>query len=170
MTAVLTGLTFLASPALAVMSLSPFSNPSMELGQAMTNGRYTFIQQTDGNLVLYRDSTPLWASYKNGLRSVIQTDGNFVQYDAAGKAVWASNTASNDSANPRLELLENGQVQVRNAPPASFEWIKVIIPADTSIANKYPLKATDLGSKPSVPNIATPPSEYWYKLGEIVVK
>lgn len=152
----LAGITLIGSPAFAVDTLSPFSNPSMELGQALTNGRYTFIQQNDGNLVLYRDSTPLWATYKNGFRSVIQTDGNFVQYDAAGNAVWASNTTANDASNIRLELLSNGQVQVTNAPPSLFTWTKIIIPADTSVPPTTPSGPCGNGSNYNIYPVCIP--------------
>ncbi len=60
------------------------------------DGRYRFVMQQDGNLVLYGPSgRPLWASNTVGRganRAVMQADGNLVLYTSTGKPVWASNT------------------------------------------------------------------------------
>lgn len=64
------------------------------------SGKFTFILQTDGNLVLYRNLTTggqkaLWASntfQKPTQVCMMQTDGNLVLYDVDGNALWASNT------------------------------------------------------------------------------
>ncbi len=61
-----------------------------------SDGRFRWIYQTDGNLVLYMyDYYVLWAAnlwgYAPG-RLVMQTDGNLVVYDAAWQPVWATNT------------------------------------------------------------------------------
>jgi hypothetical protein len=63
------------------------------------NNTTTLIMQGDGNLVLYRNDghVPLWASSTAGepvIRAVMQADGNFVCYDAAGKAYWATGTST----------------------------------------------------------------------------
>ncbi|MEM7337249.1 MAG: hypothetical protein AAF467_01310 [Actinomycetota bacterium] len=53
------------------------------------------VLQGDQNLVLYRGSTPLWASNTVGSgasRAVMQGDGNFVLYTSDWRPVWASNT------------------------------------------------------------------------------
>src|SRR5260370_7290802 len=62
------------------------------------NGKVTLVMQGDGNLVLYIVDTgfALWSTNTSGTpvtHAILQTDGNFVCYDAAGKAYWASNTA-----------------------------------------------------------------------------
>ncbi|XP_074586921.1 uncharacterized protein LOC141842827 [Curcuma longa] len=65
-------------------------------GQSLTQGDYTFIMQSDCNLVLYDKGRAVWASKTNGrgpncvLR--LRTDGNLVVYDGSNKLVWASNT------------------------------------------------------------------------------
>lgn len=77
--------------------LSP--GQSLTPGQSLhsNNGRFEFILQRDGNLVLYRTSNgfPLWASGTNG-RDVrvcaMQTDGNLVIYSNGGRALWSSGT------------------------------------------------------------------------------
>jgi hypothetical protein len=61
------------------------------------NGTTRLIMQGDGNLVLYRQddgvalwSTGTWNTPAN--HAIMQTDGNFVVYDATGKAYWATGT------------------------------------------------------------------------------
>jgi hypothetical protein len=55
-----------------------------------------FTMQTDGNLVLYENGVPKWATGTNGKRSgpyylSMQTDGNLVIY-ASSSPIWVSNT------------------------------------------------------------------------------
>ncbi len=61
------------------------------------DGRYHFVYQGDGNLVLYDESwQPLWASHtENSVPGavVMQGDGNLVIYDGNGVAIWASRTS-----------------------------------------------------------------------------
>ncbi|XP_074565306.1 mannose-specific lectin-like [Curcuma longa] len=65
-------------------------------GQSLTQGDYTFIMQSDCNLVLYDKGRAVWASKTNGQgRNCVlrmQTDGNLVVYDGSNRPVWASNT------------------------------------------------------------------------------
>lgn len=78
------------------------------------NGRFTLIQQKDGNLVLYnQDNRPLWASGKNGKmikNCIMQKDGNLVQYSKYNIAEWASNT--NGNAGAYLELQDDGNLVI----------------------------------------------------------
>src|SRR5688572_7643366 len=65
------------------------------------NGRAILVYQQDGNLVLYFDSQPLWDSRTAGVspgQAIMQGDGNFVVYDAAGAPAWASGTEGNGGA------------------------------------------------------------------------
>jgi hypothetical protein len=82
------------------------------------NGRYTFVFQGDGNLVLYKNylnhpRKPLWASGTNG-RSVevcvMQGDGNLVLYDPDAHPVWASNTPGH--AGSRLVMQDDGNAVI----------------------------------------------------------
>ena len=62
-----------------------------------SDNRHCYIElQTDGNLVLYRESDrfAFWASGTHGdIPNVqFQSDGNLVMYDKGGSAVWSSNT------------------------------------------------------------------------------
>jgi len=137
------------------------------------NRAYRLTQQADGNLVLYNNNTAIWATYKNGTHSIMQKDGNFVQYNGS-TPVWSSQSAQlpteQDYNNYALTLDDDGFLIVQGSMtrpnPVSIDVRKV----DDGSPKKYPLKVTDLGAKPSIPSIAAPPPEYWYKLGQIVIK
>lgn len=67
-------------------------------GEQASRGPCYFMQQADGNLVLYdRDNLPLWESEgysqggRNPFRLDMQSDGNLVTYDP-DRAIWASDT------------------------------------------------------------------------------
>jgi hypothetical protein len=67
------------------------------------NGLFHLILQGDGNLVLYRThfGKPLWASNTDGSpadRIMMQADGNFVSYSAAGNYIWDTGTNGNPGA------------------------------------------------------------------------
>jgi hypothetical protein len=72
-------------------------NPNQALFSA--NKRWELIYQSDGNLVLYDVSTSVpkarWNSHTYGAsagHSVMQSDGNFVVYNAENRPVWDSHT------------------------------------------------------------------------------
>lgn len=59
------------------------------------NGRYRLTQQTDGNLVLYKDTgKALWSTHRfgHGYATTMQSDGNLVTYAPGHHAVWSSRT------------------------------------------------------------------------------
>jgi hypothetical protein len=63
-------------------------------GVRSCSGRYLFIHQGDGNVVMYEGSRPIWASGTSGRATtalIMQGDGNLVLYDG-GHPVWASGT------------------------------------------------------------------------------
>lgn len=66
------------------------------------DGRYRFVMQRDGNLVLYGPSgRALWASNTRGRGSHhvrMQRDGNLVIYDAADRPLWQSDTDGHPNA------------------------------------------------------------------------
>jgi hypothetical protein len=85
-------LTVSRQPSDAIMNPGDFLLPGQSRQSA--DGRFRLVYQVDGNLVLYQESNPLWATATFGTTPgfvAMQTDGNFVVYDSAG-AVWASNT------------------------------------------------------------------------------
>lgn len=75
--------------------------------------------QSDGNLVLYKKvygalAQALWASgtaFGTGHSAIFQEDGNFVVYDAKGKAKWASDTQPMGN---RLIIQEDGNLVIYN--------------------------------------------------------
>ena len=92
-------------------------------GQGITSasGRFSFVYQTDGNLVLYGPAGALWASNTNGQPvgvTIMQGDGNLVIYGPGGTVVWASNTDGNPGA--RLVAQDDGNVVIyrTDATPA----------------------------------------------------
>jgi len=79
--------------------------------------RFFLVQQTDGNLVLYRGSlfgekTALWGTMtlSAGAFSQLQTDGNLVVYSTSHKPLWASGTSHHAGA--FLEVQNDGNVVV----------------------------------------------------------
>ncbi|QTR03627.1 S8 family serine peptidase [Saccharothrix algeriensis] len=73
----------------------------LTVGQSRTslNGKYFLVLQPDGNLVLYvkAEGRPLWSTGTWGsdvTRAVLEPNGNFVLYSAAGVARWSTNTAN----------------------------------------------------------------------------
>ena len=68
--------------------------------------RFSFVMQTDGNLVLYEFSAPRWRSGTEGhpgARLEVQQDGNLVIYAVDGGVLWASQTAGRVGAELRLQ-------------------------------------------------------------------
>jgi len=89
------------------------SNGSWSAGTSTRVGAWTLSMQTDGNLVLYENSTARWASntYLSGAnRMAMQSDGNLVLYDSAGVAKWASGT--DGYRNTYLSLSSDGNVSI----------------------------------------------------------
>ena len=94
-----------------------------ESNQGITspNGRYNFIYQTDGNLVLYGKLGALWASgtYGRGVaRAVMQGDGNLVVYNGSNQPLWASGTFGNPGAT--LAVQDDGNVVIYRADHAAI--------------------------------------------------
>ena len=79
-----------------------------------SSGRYRFIYQTDGNLVLYGDGyRALWNSGTNGKpgnRVIMQTDGNLVIYTDNDVPLWHTHTSGNPGAH--LIVQDDGNVVV----------------------------------------------------------
>ena len=95
-------------------------NPDQAITSA--NGRYRFIYQSDGNLVLYDGGTPLWASGTNGKPvgvCIMQGDGNLVIYGRAQQYVW--DTATNGNPGSRLVVQDDGNVVIYR-PDGSAAW------------------------------------------------
>jgi hypothetical protein len=83
------------------------------LGVRSLNGGYTLLQQTDGNLVLYKAKTPIWSTETSGhpgAYAVMQTDGNLVVYTKDKKALWQSNTSRHSGA--ELAVQDDGNLVI----------------------------------------------------------
>ncbi len=84
------------------------SGQQLQSGDFMRSSdrRYELRMQSDGNLVLVLDGSPIWNAGTGGnpgSRAVMQTDGNFVVYSAGGQALWHTRTTGNSSAYASLQ-------------------------------------------------------------------
>ena len=87
----------------------------LSAGESVTScdGRFDFVMQTDGNLVLYMGPTALWSSGTNGTDgevAIMQGDGNFVVYGSHSDPLWASNTGGHPGSS--LAVQDDGNVVV----------------------------------------------------------
>lgn len=94
---------------------SPVLNSGEQLarGQQLVSadGRYRFILQTDGNLVLYGPTGVVWALDRFDItKLVMQADGNLVAYRSDNTAAWSSGTRF--SGTHVLDLGNNGNLRV----------------------------------------------------------
>ncbi|EIE25680.1 hypothetical protein COCSUDRAFT_60694 [Coccomyxa subellipsoidea C-169] len=95
----------------------------LRVGQCMASpdGRSRFAFQEDGNLVVYKDGTVVWATNTSHARPkptrlTLQEDGNLVLYGAEGRfAGWASNTDGKGDRQTRLVLQNGGTLILRNS-------------------------------------------------------
>lgn len=72
-----------------------------------SSARYMLVYQRDGNLVMYPAAGAIWSTNtagKSAGKAVMQTDGNFVLYDANNKPYWATNTNGQGKPEYRLSL------------------------------------------------------------------
>lgn len=78
------------------------------------NGRYTLVMQSDGNMVIYKLGSAIWASdtFRSGAnRAFMQDDGNFVVY-ANEVPKWASQTPN--SGGEKLVMQDDGNLVIYN--------------------------------------------------------
>lgn len=75
------------------------------------SGANRFVNQGDGNLVLYSSTAPVWASNTPGGASnlVLQSDGNLVHY-RSGTPVWSSGTMTFNQINVVNDSISTNQV------------------------------------------------------------
>lgn len=73
--------------------------------------------QGDGNLVIYHDGKPVWASQTTGTEPgyvEMQHDGNFVMYDGDGNPIRHTNTAGHPGA--MIQLQDDGNFVMYEDP------------------------------------------------------
>ena len=80
-------------------------------------GRAHMHYQGDGNLVIYHDGKPVWASQTAGTEPgyvEMQHDGNFVMYDGDGNPIRHTNTAGHPGA--MIQLQDDGNFVMYEDP------------------------------------------------------
>jgi hypothetical protein len=85
------------------------------------NRKYKLVLQTDSNLVLYSNSTPIWASNtvgRNVSSLALQPDGNLVLYDKGGYVVWHTNTWMGSTS--KLAIQPDGNLVLYNRAQATW--------------------------------------------------
>jgi hypothetical protein len=104
---------------------SMVANQALGINQGISScdGRFTLIQQGDGNLVLYQiGSKALWSTQTNGKpgdTTVMQEDGNLVIYGASG-AIWSSGSYNHPGA--WLSLDDHGALIVFDVKGQPIWW------------------------------------------------
>lgn len=84
-----------------------------------TDGRFTLLMQTDGNLVEYANGVAMWSSNtNNGSQAVMQSDGNLVMYSNSSCPVWQSATGGGSSV---LTVQNDGNIVVYNNTRAVWQ-------------------------------------------------
>lgn len=133
--------TILTLVALLLGSANAYSKDALQVGERLNtneslsslDGRYRFILQGDGNLVLRNAAgAALWASATNGkggVRLNMQGDGNLVLYTSAGSAVWSTKT--NGTAATRAVLQDDGNF-VLYTTTSNAVWATHTVQSDTN--------------------------------------
>ena len=93
-------------------------NTALAVNEAVSScdGRYSFVMQGDGNLVLYGPSGAVWHAGTHGnpgATAAFQGDGNLVVYSMWGTALWHAQTHGNPGAT--LTVQNDGHIVIRRA-------------------------------------------------------
>ncbi|MFD0009212.1 hypothetical protein ACFVJ4_43755 [Streptomyces sp. NPDC127178] len=86
-----------------VTSTTIASGATLRAGWATVANLTRLVMQGDGNLVMYRlrDGAAIWSTHTSGhpgAYAKMQTDGNFVVYDADNRTLWSTRTNGNPNA------------------------------------------------------------------------
>jgi hypothetical protein len=90
------------------------TNQQLSSGQSLTstNGSHRLVLQSDGNLVIYKNTgEAIWDTKTNGKggnRFILQGDGNLVLRNSSGSAIWASGT--NGKGGTKLVMQDDGNL------------------------------------------------------------
>jgi hypothetical protein len=101
----------MSQPSAGAMTATQGLNAGHEVRS--TDGRFTLVEQTDGNIVLYGPGgSVLWSAYTSGTGNylIMQSDGNLVQYSACGQALWNSGTWTHAGA--QLAIQNDGNLVI----------------------------------------------------------
>ena len=144
-------------PAVSYMAIAQRTSSVLSNGETLTrgqnrwstDGRFQFIYQTDGNVVLYGPNGSIWANGKGGVASdrlVMQSDGNLVLYNG-GSAVWATGTGGGASA--RLVVGNDGNTYILTDSGATWatntaNWSSTAGAGTTSLKGSPLLNTTNL--------------------------
>ena len=155
-------------PAVSYMAVAQRTSSVLSNGETLTrgqdrrstDGRFQFIYQTDGNVVLYGPNGAIWNNGKGGVASdrlVMQGDGNLVLYNG-GSAVWSTGTGGGSSA--RLIVGNDGNTYILTATGATWatntaNW------SSTAGAGLTSLKGSPLLNTTNLVNSSTQVSNTW---------
>lgn len=144
-------------PAVSYMAIAQRTSSVLSNGETLTrgqnrwstDGRFQFIYQTDGNVVLYGPNGSIWANGKGGVASdrlVMQSDGNLVLYNG-GSVVWATGTGGGASA--RLVVGNDGNTYILTDSGATWatntaNWSSTAGAGTTSLKGSPLLNTTNL--------------------------
>jgi hypothetical protein len=121
--------TTVVTPPPPVINLGPTLNNgmSMYIGQQLTStdGSATLKMQTDGNIVLYKNSVAVWSTNTKGAMSQLkmQNDCNLILYDASNAKVWSSNSGmmGMSCVSSYLTVQNDGSVVIYNQNAAIWQ-------------------------------------------------
>jgi hypothetical protein len=105
---------------------SSYLNPGQSLPTgkylASPSGTYHFVNQYDGNFVLYHGTSAIWSSNTMGqvtTNVIMQTDGNLVLYNGTS-AVWSSGTAGKGTST--LSVQNDGNAVIYQQSTGKAIW------------------------------------------------
>jgi hypothetical protein len=98
---------------------------SLQPGEKLisSKGIFRLEYQTDGNLVISKNSTPIWASNTKCQPAGVfrfQDDGNLVIYDIKNTVLWASNTGGPQYLGSKLIMQDDGNLVAYNPQSAPY--------------------------------------------------
>lgn len=125
------------------------------------NGQFKLMIRGNGSLETFRSDSSLTRSFASGVTSaVMQTDGNFVAYNASGVAVWNTETWNCCVGNiAYLKISDYGDVQLfREGRTGAKEVLWEFNPV--TLAPALPVISVPVPSTPSSGTVKlTPPGE-----------
>ncbi len=108
-------------------------------------GGTKLAMQTDGNLVLYKNGTPLWNTVTNGnpgARLILQTDGNMVVYGSDDAVLWSSYTVTRPSFLDQVTTgIENTKLFIGQSMETADRKYRLILQSDGNLVLYSPTRA-----------------------------